>query len=38
MKEKYSIYCTLDGRISMAGINDNNVAYVAKGILHAKST
>lgn len=32
MREKYSIYFTLDGRISLAGINSNNVLYLAKAI------
>jgi len=29
---KYSIYLTKDGRISIAGLNDNNLEYVAKAI------
>lgn len=30
--DKYSIYLTRNGRISMAGLNTNNVAYVAEAI------
>jgi aspartate/tyrosine/aromatic aminotransferase len=29
---KYSIFLTRDGRISLAGLNDNNIEYVAKAI------
>lgn len=29
LREKFSIYCTLDGRISMAGVNKGNVKYLA---------
>lgn len=36
MTERFSIYLTLNGRISVAGLNDSNVAYVAKAI-HAVS-
>lgn len=32
MKEKYGIYLTDDGRISLAGLNDENIGYVAKAI------
>ena len=32
MKKEYSLYTTLCGRISMAGINNNNVEYIAKAI------
>ncbi|KAF9585461.1 Aspartate aminotransferase, cytoplasmic [Lunasporangiospora selenospora] len=32
MKDKYHIYLTDNGRISMAGINTNNVKYVAQAI------
>jgi len=28
--DKYHIYMTLDGRISVAGLNDKNVEYVAR--------
>ena len=28
----YSIFLTRDGRISLAGLNDNNIEYVAKAI------
>lgn len=31
---EYSIFMTLDGRISLAGINNNNVEYIAKA-MHA---
>jgi aspartate aminotransferase len=29
---EYSIFLTRDGRISLAGLNEKNVAYVAKAI------
>ncbi len=29
---EYSIFLTRDGRISLAGINDGNVEYIAKAI------
>lgn len=32
LTEKYAIYLTRDGRISVAGLNDGNVEYVAKAI------
>jgi len=32
LKEKWHIYMTNDGRISMAGINSKNVDYLAKAI------
>lgn len=32
MREEFQIFCTEDGRISMAGINSGNVAYIAKAI------
>ena len=32
MREEFHIYCTKDGRISMAGITSANVAYVAKAM------
>jgi len=32
MRDKYSIYCTGDGRISMAGVTSKNVDYIAKAI------
>ena len=31
-----SIYCTLDGRISMAGVTTSNVQYIAQSIFEAK--
>jgi len=33
MREKHHIYCTLDGRISMAGVTSGNVDYIA-GAMH----
>lgn len=32
MREKHHIYCTLDGRISMAGVTNSNVDYIANAI------
>jgi aspartate aminotransferase len=32
LREKYSIYCTADGRISMAGVTSGNVKYIAEAI------
>jgi aspartate aminotransferase len=32
LTEKYAIFLTKDGRISIAGLNDANVEYVAKAI------
>lgn len=32
LKENYHIYCTDDGRISIAGVSSNNVGYLAKSI------
>lgn len=32
LREKHHIYCTLDGRISMAGVTSNNVSYIADAI------
>lgn len=32
LREVYSIYCTDDGRFSMAGINSSNVQYLAQSI------
>jgi len=29
MREKHHVYCTLDGRISMAGVTSGNVDYIA---------
>ena len=29
---KYSIFLTRDGRISLAGLNDGNIKYVAKAV------
>ena len=35
---KHSVYCTADGRISMAGVTSKNVEYVAKAICDVKAT
>lgn len=35
MREKYHIYMTSNGRMSMAGLNDSNVAYVAAAMKDA---
>ena len=32
MRNKHHIYCTLDGRISMAGVTNGNVDYIAAAI------
>jgi len=32
LREKHHIYCTLDGRISMAGVTSKNVDYIAESI------
>ncbi|CAB9523987.1 Aspartate aminotransferase, mitochondrial [Seminavis robusta] len=32
LTEEYSIFLTRDGRISIAGLNDNNLEYVAKAV------
>ena len=32
LTSKYSIFLTLDGRISLAGLNDSNIEYVSKAI------
>lgn len=32
LREKHHIYCTLDGRISMAGVTSGNVNYLADSI------
>jgi len=32
LTSEYFIFMTLDGRISLAGINDKNVEYIAKAI------
>lgn len=29
LREKYAIYMTMDGRISMAGLNSHNIDYCA---------
>ena len=32
MREKHHVYCTADGRISMAGVTTGNVEYIANAI------
>ena len=32
LTDKYSIFLTKDGRISLAGLNDGNIEYVAKAV------
>jgi len=32
LREKYHIYMTRNGRISVAGVNDTNIDYLAQGI------
>ncbi|CAB9517142.1 Aspartate aminotransferase, mitochondrial [Seminavis robusta] len=32
MREKHHVYCTLDGRISMAGVTSGNADYIAEAI------
>merc|ERR1712008_7700 len=32
MREKHHVYCTGDGRISMAGVTSENVDYIANSI------
>jgi len=32
LRDKHHIYCTLDGRISMAGVTKGNVQYIADAI------
>ena len=34
LKNEHHIYLTKDGRISMAGVNSNNVEYIAKAIVN----
>ena len=39
LREKYAIYMTMDGRISIAGLNTKNLDYVANGfhaVTHGK--
>ena len=38
MREDYKVYCTLDGRISVAGLTPANVPFVAKAIHAVTST
>jgi len=38
LRVEFHIYCTEDGRISMAGINQSNVQYIAKAIHICTST
>mmetsp|Transcript_11933 Transcript_11933/g.8326 ORF Transcript_11933/g.8326 Transcript_11933/m.8326 type:complete len:131 (-) Transcript_11933:66-458(-) len=40
LREKYGIYMTMDGRISIAGMNTGNVDYIAESfhaVTHGKS-
>ena len=37
LRERHHIYCTLDGRISMAGVTSGNVSYMADAIKDAVS-
>jgi len=30
LREKYAVYMTMDGRISLAGLNSHNIDYVAE--------
>mmetsp|Transcript_33057 Transcript_33057/g.80342 ORF Transcript_33057/g.80342 Transcript_33057/m.80342 type:complete len:437 (+) Transcript_33057:136-1446(+) len=32
MRDKHHVYCTMDGRISMAGVTTHNVEYIANAI------
>lgn len=32
LRDKHHIYCTMDGRISMAGVTSSNVEYIAESI------
>ena len=32
LKDDYHIYCTDDGRISIAGVTSSNVAYLAQAM------
>ena len=32
MRENHHVYCTADGRISMAGVTSGNVDYIANAI------
>lgn len=32
LKDKYSVYLTMDGRISLSGVNDSNVEYVCEAL------
>jgi aspartate/tyrosine/aromatic aminotransferase len=35
LTDKYHIYCTANGRFSMAGVNPNNVGYIAEAMKDA---
>ena len=37
LRNDFHIYCTSDGRISMAGLNSSNVSYVATSVLAVRS-
>ena len=32
LRDKHHVYCTMDGRISMAGVSSGNVDYIANAI------
>lgn len=38
LRDKHHIYCTLDGRISMAGVTSKNVDYIAEAIFDVTET
>jgi aspartate/tyrosine/aromatic aminotransferase len=38
LTKKYHIYCTTNGRFSMAGVNPNNVSYIAEAMKDALTT
>lgn len=40
LREKYAIYMTMDGRISIAGLNSGNIDYIAEAfhkVTHGKT-
>ena len=32
LRDKYSIYMTMDGRLSLSGVNDHNIDYVCEAL------
>jgi aspartate/tyrosine/aromatic aminotransferase len=38
LTDKYHIYCTKNGRFSMAGVNPGNVKYIAEAMKDAIET